>query len=125
MTRRTERINHTLQRELGDLIAQELSDPRIPRITSVTGVECSPDLAEARVSVSILGSADERRHALEALASAAGFLRRALGDRIRMKQVPRLTFAIDTKIEQAAEMLALIDSVAAADRKRAGPAPQL
>ena len=67
MTRRTDRINHTMRRELGALIAEELRDPRLPRITSVTNVHCSADLQEARVLVSTLGSKAEQQKAIAAL----------------------------------------------------------
>ena len=119
MTRRNERVNHTLQRELGALIAGELKDPRLPKMTSVTAVVCSADLSEARVSVSVLGSAEKRVQALAALESAAGMLRHALAGRVRMRHIPRLQFLTDTTIEKASGMLQLMDQVAAEDRARA------
>lgn len=119
MTRRNERVNHTLQRELGALIAGELKDPRLPKLTSVTAVVCSGDLREARVSVSVLGTAEARAQALAALESAAGMLRHALAGRVRMRHIPRLHFRTDTTIEKASGMLQLMDQVAAEDRARA------
>ncbi len=120
MDRRSDRINHTIRRELGALITEEMSDPRLPQITSITKVVCSSDMQEARISVSVLGSPEDQKKALIALQSAAGFLRRELGDKIRMKQVPRLTFQIDTAIKDAADMVALINSVVASDLKHSG-----
>jgi ribosome-binding factor A len=119
MTRRNERVNHTLQKELGALIASELNDPRLPKMTSVTAVACSGDMREARVSVSVLGSAEERTQALAALESAAGMLRHALASRITMRYIPRLNFRSDATIEQASGMLQLMDRVAAEGRARA------
>jgi ribosome-binding factor A len=119
MTRRNERVNHTLQRELGALIAGELKDPRLPNMTSVTAVVCSGDLREAQVSVSVLGTAEEREQALAALESAAGMLRHALAGRVRMRHIPRLQFRTDATIEKASGMLKLMDQVAAEDRARA------
>ena len=118
MTRKTERVNRTLQREIGALITETLRDPRLPAITSVTHVECSPDMSEARVSVSVLGTDQERTQALAALESAAGVLRRALVSRIRLKQIPRLHFRLDATMQKAADMFALMDRVAAEDRRR-------
>ena len=119
MSRRNERVNHTLQRELGALIAGELKDPRLPKMTSVTAVVCTADMREARVSVSVLGSEEERTQALAALESAAGMLRHALAGRVRMRHIPRLDFRSDSTIEQASGMLQLMDQVAAEDRARA------
>ena len=119
MSRRNERVNHTLQRELGALIAGELKDPRLPKMTSVTAVVCTADMREAQVSVSVLGSEEERTQALAALESAAGMLRHALAGRVRMRHIPRLEFRSDSTIEQASGMLQLMDRVAAEDRARA------
>ena len=119
MNRRQERVNHTLQRELGVLIATEMKDPRLPKMTSVTAVACTADMSEARVSVSVLGSEQEREQALAALESAAGMLRHALASRVRMRHIPRLDFRSDATIEKAAGMLQLMDRVAAEDRARA------
>lgn len=122
MTRRTDRVNHTLQRELGALIAGELKDPRLPKLTSVTAVVCTTDLREARVSVSVLGSQEERALALTALESAAGMLRHALAARVRMRHIPRLDFRSDSTMERASGFLQLMDRVAAEDRARAARA---
>ncbi len=118
MSRRTERVNNTLRRELGAVISGTLRDPRLPLMTSVTDVECTSDFAEAWVSVSVLGSEADQAHAIEALRSAAGLLRHELAARISTRQIPRLHFKIDTSIQKAADLVALIDRVAAEDRKR-------
>ncbi|MEX0762743.1 MAG: 30S ribosome-binding factor RbfA [Dehalococcoidia bacterium] len=118
MSRRTERVNFTLRRELGALISEELNDPRLAQITSVTHVDVSPDLKTARVYISVLGDDAEKAASMEALESAAGLLRNALRDRIRIRYTPSLRFLPDTTIEAGAEMLALIDQVADEDRRR-------
>ena len=118
MNRRMERVNFTLRRELGALISEELSDPRLGAMTSVTRVETSPDLATAKVHVTVLGDAQQQLLALEALRSAAGYLRASLDRRVRMRHIPRFSFALDTAIQSGAEMLDLMDRVAAEDRER-------
>ena len=115
-----DRVNVTLRRELGALITEELKDPRLSPMTSITQVRCSPDLREATVYVSVLGEEKEREDALKALESAAGMLRNSLGDRVRMRYIPRLRFVSDKHLADAAEMLALIDRVVAEDRERSG-----
>lgn len=118
MSRRMERVNATLRRELGSLITESLADPRIATMTSVTNVDTSQDLATATVSVSVMGTDEERAATLAALESAAGYLRRSVEDRIKMRHVPRLVFKLDTRIQKAAEMFAYMDEVERQDRKR-------
>lgn len=118
MSRRLERVNATLRREIGSLISGSLADPRIATMTSVTDVETSQDLATAMVSVSVMGTDEEKAATLAALESAAGYLRRSVEDRVRMRHVPRLVFKLDTRIQKAAEMLALMDQIEREDRKR-------
>ena len=118
MSRRMERVNATLQRELGVLIIESLADPRIAMMTSVIDVDTSHDLATAIVSVSVMGTDEERANTLAALESAAGYLRRSVEDRIKMRHVPRLIFKLDTRIQKAAEMLAYMDEIERQDRKR-------
>jgi ribosome-binding factor A len=113
-------VNHTLRREIGVVISERLDDPRLPKMTSVTRVECSADMRDATVSVSVLGPAGERSQALVALASASGLIRHELGERVRMKNIPRLHFKLDTTMAEAQDMLTYMDRVAAEDRKQAG-----
>jgi ribosome-binding factor A len=122
MPHRKERVGHTIQRELGVLISDEVRDPRLPPFTSVTKVECSPDLKEARVFISVLGSQEKRAPALAALVSASGMLRRELALRMRMRVIPKLEFRLDTTIEEAADVLKLMDRVAGRARRKSGGA---
>lgn len=119
MTRRMERVNFTLRKELGSLIAEEISDPRLADLTSITSVDCAPDLARARIYVSVMGDEQARQMSLDALRSASGRLRNLVMRRVRMRRVPALEFLADFTIEDGAEMLALIDKVKEEDSRRA------
>ncbi len=112
MTRRMGRVNELIREELSVLLLHELKDPRIVAMTTVTHVETSPDLEHARVYVSVMGTDDERAGAMQGLKSAEGFLRRSLAGRVKMRRVPALNFALDTSMEEGAQMLELIDRVA-------------
>jgi ribosome-binding factor A len=101
--KRTDRINALLQRELGQIISEELNDPRIPFAT-VTAVEATPDLRAARVHVSILGDEAAGREAMSALEGAKQHLRRTLGDRTELRYVPDLVFVEDRSAERAARI---------------------
>ncbi len=123
MSRRLDRINHLLQQEIAELLTRELKDPRLGVMVSITAVETSPDLRTAKVFVSIYGSEAESEKALEALRGAAGFLRRELSARLRMKQVPVLIFERDRSIERGARIAQLLREVAAEREARAQAEP--
>lgn len=115
MNRRNGRVSYTLQRELGQLIDETISDPRLAPMTSVTRVECTADFATAHVYISALGDREVREGSLEALQSAAGFLRREIDTRIHIRHVPRLVFHLDDTLIEGAEMLKVMDAVARQD----------
>ena len=77
-------------------------------MVSVSGVEVSRDLAHARVYISVLGEEEAATEALNVLNNAAGFLRRKLGEQLRMRVVPRLRFYHDRSLAEGARMDALI-----------------
>jgi len=104
---RAERVGDQLQRELAALIRSELEDPRVGAVT-VTGVECSRDLAHARVYVATARGEDPAA-AIAALNHAAGFLRARLGRRVRLRSLPRLRFLHDVTLERAERIDALIE----------------
>jgi len=105
---RARRVGEQLQRELAELVRDELSDPRVQGIT-ITGVDCTNDLSHARVHFSML-SDDPAAHqaARKALDGAAGALRFALRDRVRMRSIPTLSFHHDDSLARGARLEALI-----------------
>lgn len=106
-----------MQRELADLIRREVKDPRVGFVT-VAGVEVSKDFAHAKVFVTILGTPEEVEKTLDALAHAAGFLRRELGQRMRLRLTPELHFAHDLSVERGHRLSALIDRAVAEDQQK-------
>lgn len=118
MNRRNGRVSITLQRELGRLIDKSISDPRLAPMTSVLRVECTADFATAHVYISALGDDKAREGSLEALQSAAGYLRREIDKRIHIRHVPRLVFHLDSALVEGAEMLKMMDEVARQDSLR-------
>ena len=118
MDRRSGRVNHTIQRELGILIAEELNDPRLSPMTSVTHVDVNRDLSIAKVYVTVLGADAEREDSLEALRSAATRLQMLISQRIEIRKMPRLTFILDDQLQTGADMDQLIDKVIAEDSRR-------
>ena len=97
--RRAERLADQIRAEVAEMISGELKDPRIG-FSTVTGVEVSGDLRHARVSVSILGSADEQQKSLQGLSSATGYIRHELAQRLTLRRVPELIFLLDHQAEE-------------------------
>lgn len=102
---RSYQIADQIQRDLTELIARELKDPRVGMVT-LSAVEVTPDYAHAKVFFSILvGDPQETE---EALNQASGFLRNHLFKRLHIHTVPTLHFHFDRTTERAADMNALI-----------------
>jgi ribosome-binding factor A len=94
------RVDEAMREVLSDAITSELKDPRVGFVT-VTAVDTSPDLRQARVYVSVLGTEPQRRRSLDGLRSAHGFLQRRVADELRLKHTPTLDFAYDDTAENA------------------------
>lgn len=109
---RTLRIADQIQRELADLIHNELKDPRIGTIT-LTGVEVSCDYAHAKVFYTTLGSAGDNFLTDKGLEHAAGFLRSQLSHRLKLRVVPQLHFIYDESVERGMRLAQLIDKAVA------------
>lgn len=112
------RINNQLQRELMDLIGAELTDPRVAGI-SVTHVEVAPDLRNATVMVSSLASDEELAESVKALNGAAARLRRGVGSRLKLRQIPQLHFRADLQMREADRIAQLIRSAVGEDARAA------
>jgi ribosome-binding factor A len=113
MSDRMRRVNEAIREALATGIG-ELKDPRIGFVT-VTGVETTSDLREARVYVSVLGSERKREATLEGLASAHGVLQARIADDLRLKRTPRLAFEYDRSVDYGVRMSKLIDELAPDD----------
>lgn len=110
MSRRSERLAAEIRDALSLLISRSLKDPRLGFVT-VTRVELSADLRYAKVLVSVLGSEEQRRDSLKALRSAAGFLRREIGQRIRMRRVPELDVRHDAGLDATQRVAELLREI--------------
>ena len=115
---RTQRVADYLRRDLAQLIQQEVSDPRVGMV-SVTDVEVSRDLAQAKVFVTIVGkeTAEEAAGSIEALNHAAGFLRSQVAKGTQWRTTPKLRFIHDESVYRGANLSALIDRAVEADRQ--------
>jgi ribosome-binding factor A len=104
------RVNAAVREVLSEAVG-ELKDPRIGFVT-VTDVETSPDLRQAVVYVSVLGSERKRERSLDGLQAAHGLLQARIARELRMKRTPQLTFEYDPSVERGVRMTQLIDELA-------------
>jgi ribosome-binding factor A len=118
-SQRAQRVADQIQRELADLLVNEVKDPRVGRVT-ITGVDVTADLAHATVRFSHLAGKEHAAETVAALQRAAGFLRSALSHRLDLYSVPQLHFAYDDSIESGMRLSQLIDDAVAADKKLGG-----
>jgi ribosome-binding factor A len=119
------RINREFQRELSELINNEIKDPRIAPMVSVVAVEVAPDLKTSKIYISVLGDLEAQENTLKGLKSAAPFLRSQLAHNLNMRNTPELTFIVDQSIEYGVNMSHLIDEVIEADELKAGDSEEV
>ena len=107
---RINRINEEIQKSLADAL-RTVKDPRVSgTMISITRVETTPDLRYAKVYVSFLEE-NKAQEALKGLKSAGGYLRREVGNDLKLRYTPELVWALDDSITYGAKMLKLINSL--------------
>jgi ribosome-binding factor A len=106
-TRRHERIEQEIRTEVAQIVAG-LKDPRIGFVT-VTRVALTADLRSARIFVGVLGDSKAHDATLTGLRQAAGFVRRSLGQRIRMRHTPELIFQYDEGLDATDRVARLLN----------------
>jgi len=109
------RIGDQIQKELADLIRQEVKDPRVGMVT-ITGVDVASDYSHAKVFFSTLADKQTIDECALGLNHAAGFLRSALFHRLALRVIPQLHFVYDESIERGVRISALIDQAVATDK---------
>jgi ribosome-binding factor A len=114
---RTQRVGGQIQRELAQIIQQELRDPRLGFVT-ISAVDMSKDMAHAKVFVTLMNPDQDVEETLKLLKKASGFLRRGLGKRIQLRVLPELHFVYDRSADEGLRISALLDAVAAERKDR-------
>ena len=109
---RPDRVGDQIRQELAQLIAREVHDPGIGFLT-ITRVKVTPDLQLARVFYTTIGDEKARKETERALTRALPFLRRQIGSRLRLRNVPELTFMYDKSIEQQDRIEQIIQDIQA------------
>jgi ribosome-binding factor A len=107
MGHRVNRVGEQMKKELGDIISRKIKDPRIGFVT-VTDVEVTGDLQQAKVYISVLGDDVQKENTLKGLAKAKGFIRTEIGQRIRLRKTPELIFEFDESMAYGNRINSLI-----------------
>ena len=95
---RIDRVNQQVKREIGRIIQQELGDPRVQFVT-ITDVDVSRDLRNAKIHFSVLGEQAQVQAAQKGLDGARGMIRKLLGQNMSIRHTPELFFIYDQSIE--------------------------
>lgn len=109
-TKRSVRVGDLILREVADLLSRKVKDPRVNGVT-LTGVEMSNDLKHAKIFFSHLGVASEVRRAATGLESAKGFIKREIGLRLDLRNVPEVVFLHDPSLKTGADMEKLLEKL--------------
>ena len=105
------RINSEVQRELSSIIRNQVKDPRISSLVSVTSVAVAPDLKTCKAYISVLGDASQAADTLAGLKSAEGFIRRQLARTLNLRNTPEIRFLWDQSIAYGVEMSRKIEEL--------------
>ncbi|MFD2704764.1 30S ribosome-binding factor RbfA [Salibacterium lacus] len=95
---RADRVGEQIKKEMADILAREVKDPRVQFVT-VTGVDVTGDLQQAGVYVTVLGSEEDQENTIQALQKARGFIRSEIGNRIQLRKTPEISFHFDESID--------------------------
>lgn len=115
---RMERVQELMKQELSKIILQDLKDPRIGFVT-VTAVDVSSDLRNAKVHVSLMGSEQQIADSWRGLQSSRGFLRREIGHRVRLRYTPELTLELDKSVDYGVHIQELLQQIKKDEEDRA------
>lgn len=110
------RINAEVQRELSNIIRNEVKDPRIHMLTSVVSVIVAPDLKTCKAYISVLGSTEEGEATVAGLKNAEGFIRSQLAKNLNLRNTPQIQFILDQSIEYGVNMTRKIEELAEEER---------
>src|SRR6185436_16417656 len=123
MSRRTEMLGSTIQRELAEIMMRELNDPRLTGLPSITRVKVSGDLSIADVYITVMGTPGHQQAALNALRHSAGMMRTRLTKVLSLRVAPYLKFHLDEQLKKEMEVLDLLRKVELEREQQGGNAP--
>jgi ribosome-binding factor A len=109
--RRPDRVAEAIREEVATFLAEDVKDPRVRGLVTITGAEVTRDLRHAKVFVTVMGSEADQAATIEGLASVAHHLRTRLGRALRLRLAPEIEFIKDTSVAYAARIESLLGQV--------------
>lgn len=111
-SRRVSKVASLIKQEVSQMLLSQIKDDRVGAgMVSITDVEVSGDLQHAKIFVSIYGTPEAREETMIGLESSAKFVRRELGQRLRLRRTPEVRFIEDTSLERGDRMIDLLNSI--------------
>lgn len=110
MSVKVDRMDQTLQREISKILQFEVKNPKLGFVT-VTDVQCTNDLSQAKVYVSFLGKQEKNDAGMKILNQSKGFIRSTLAKKIKIRKMPELIFIQDTSLEQGNKIESIIKNI--------------
>ena len=107
---RVEKVQEFIKQEISKMILTELKDPRVGFVT-ITQVEATSDLLNAKIYVSLMGSEDQIKECWDGLQKALGYIRREIGKRIRLRCTPELSFQLDKSLDYSVHIQELLSKI--------------
>jgi ribosome-binding factor A len=121
--RRPDRVSEAIREEIAMFLADGVKDPRVSGLVTVTGVDVTRDLRNAKVFVSVMGSDEERAATMEGLAGLAPQLRGRIGRALQLRLAPVISFKLDESIARAARIEQLLAQIHQSDAATTADAP--
>lgn len=115
---RSDRVSEEIKKVAAAIIQNEVEDPRLPALTTVTDVNVSKDLSYATIYVSALGKGEQEQQTLEVLERAKKFIRFRIGQEVKLRNVPEVRFRYDNSIAEGNRMSKIIDEVIKQDEMK-------
>jgi ribosome-binding factor A len=116
---RKDKVQDAIQKEVSDIIRNELKDPRLGFIT-ITSVEVTDDLRNAKIFFSVLGKEEDFKKSADALKSAQGYIRKLLAQRIQLRFVPEIMFRVDNSSVYSVRIEEVLNEIKKLDQGRPG-----
>lgn len=115
--KRIRRISQEIKKIVSTTINQDIEDPKVSKMTSISDVKVSSDLSYADIYISVLGTMWEKGQTMEGLENAKGFIKKSLASELKIRQIPEIRFHLDETIERAMYMDELIKNALESDRR--------
>lgn len=109
MSYKNERVSEDIKREIIAIMREDIKDPRVQGMLTVVRVDVASDLSYAKVYVSAMEGIETAKTAVKGLTSAAGFIRREVGQRLHLRKAPELKFIADSSIEKGMEIVKIMN----------------